>query len=256
MINFGLAWCALWLLFGREGGLGHVRVRPGITMHASEPARTERLPYRKILTDASVLSVFLLRFVAYWLLGQTITWLPAYLETGLGFSSIDAGRWFAVVIACAAPVSIGLSALSQRMLRGGASTREARARLSCIAMMLGALCFIALACPDLSPQQKVLCYALGGALPTLCLSVAPALLAEMIPLAQRASVIAINTAVASLGAAVSPAEAACICSARPSRTTSPGRRWQWRGIFSNRTLSPRKMKNPHRRGLFAFCAPG
>lgn len=200
----GLVWCVLWLVLGREGALGDVRVRPGVAAHASEAATPERLPYRKILTDASVLSVFLLGFAAYWLLGQTITWLPAYLEKGLGFSSIDAGRWFAVVIACAAPVSIGLSALSQRMLRGGASTREARARLSCIAMMLGALCFVALVCLDLTPVQKVLCYALAGALPTLCLSVSPALLAEMVPAAQRGSVIAINTAVASLGAAIAP----------------------------------------------------
>lgn len=200
----GLAWCVLWLALGREGALGDVRVRPGPTGQAGAAQAPERLPYRRILTDASVLSVFLLGFVAYWLLGQTITWLPAYFEKGLGFSSLDAGRWFAVVIAFAAPVSIGLSALSQRMLRGGASTREARARLSCIAMMLGALCFVALVCLDLTPVQKVFCYALAGALPTLCLSMAPALLAEMVPAAQRGSVIAINTAVASLGAAVAP----------------------------------------------------
>ena len=63
-----------------------------------------------------MLSVFLLGFTAYWMLGQNLMWLPAYLEKGLGFPSIDAGRWFALVIATTAPVNIGLSWLSQRMM--------------------------------------------------------------------------------------------------------------------------------------------
>lgn len=201
----GSVWCVLWLCFGREGTLADKMRRPheaaGPGLAAAAPLR---LPYRRILTDASVLSVFLLGFVAYWLLGQTITWLPTYLEKGLGFGSIASGRWFALVIASAAPVNIGLSALSQRMMKHGATTREARARLSSVTMIAGALIFIALATLDLTPVQKVVCYALAGALPTLCLSVAPAMLAEMVPVAQRGSVVAINTAVASLGAAAGP----------------------------------------------------
>jgi MFS family permease len=207
---FGLAavgsvWCVLWLCFGREGTLSEkARRSHGTFDPAAALDAPERLPYRKILTDASVLCVFLLGFVAYWLLGQTITWLPTYLEKGLGFSSIASGRWFAVIIAFAAPVNIGLSALSQRMMKHGATSREARARLSCVAMIAGALLFITLATLDLAPVQKVLCYAVAGALPTLCLSVAPAMLAEMVPVAQRGSIVAINTAVASLGAAAGP----------------------------------------------------
>jgi MFS family permease len=201
----GCVWCALWLCLGREGVLVDRLQRP-LDLSGPDVAlpAPERLPYRRILTDPSVLSVFLLGFAAYWLLGQSITWLPTYLEKGLGFSSIASGRGFALIIAFAAPVNIGLSALSQRMMKHGSTTREARARLSCVTMIAGGLLFIALATLDLMPIEKVLCYALAGALPTLCLSVAPAMLAEMVPAAQRGSVVAINTAVASLGAAVGP----------------------------------------------------
>ncbi|WP_413186787.1 hypothetical protein [Paraburkholderia sacchari] len=31
--------------------------------------------------------------VAYWLLGQTNAWLPAWLEKSLGFGGVVAGRW-------------------------------------------------------------------------------------------------------------------------------------------------------------------
>ncbi|WP_321962642.1 MFS transporter [Paraburkholderia sp. J7] len=202
----GALWCVLWLALGREGTLDSVRRAPsGSTAQATDTGGPARLPYRKILTDASVLSIFLLGFVTYWLLGQTITWLPTYLEKGLGFGGIASGRLFALVIAFAAPVNIGLSALSQRMLQRGATTREARARLTSVVTIAGGLLFLALAAIDLTPMQKVFCYAVAAALPTFCLTLAPAMLAEMVPLAQRGSIIAINTAVASLGAAIGPA---------------------------------------------------
>ena len=201
----GGVWCVLWLCFGREGTLGGQPAAPRTEANTDTAAQAcVRLPYRRILTDPSVLSVFLLGFVAYWLLGQTITWLPTYLERGLGFGSIVSGRWFALIIAFAAPVTIGLSALSQRMMTHGATTREARVRLSCVTMIAGALLFVALATLGLTALQKVLCYAVAGALPMLSLTLAPAILAEMVPVVQRGSVIAINTAVSSLGAAVGP----------------------------------------------------
>ena len=202
----GALWCVLWLCFGREGTLGEGArgaAAHGADQNLSRPL-PHRLPYRTILSDPSVLTVFLLGFAAYWLLGQSITWLPTYLEKGLGFDSISSGRWFAVVIGFAAPINIGLSGLSQRMLKHGATTRQARARLSSVVMIAGALLFFALGTINLLPVQKVLLYAVAAALPTLCLSVAPALLAEMVPHAQRGSVVAINTAVASLGAAIGP----------------------------------------------------
>ncbi|MFX1672357.1 MFS transporter [Paraburkholderia sp. A2WS-5] len=209
----GCVWCALWLCFGREGSLG---ARPGGAQAQADPAGQvpERLPYRRILTDTSVLCVFLLGFVAYWLLGQTITWLPTYLEKGLGFGGVVAGRWFALVIAFAAPVTVGLSALSQSMMKHGATTREARVQLSCATMIGGALLFVALATIELTSVQKVLCYAIAGALPMLCLTLAPAILAEIVPFAQRGSIIAINTAISSLGAAVGPAVAGSIIQSR------------------------------------------
>ena len=57
----------------------------------------------------------------------------------------------------------------------------------------------------LPPLQKVALLAIAGALPTLSFTLAPALLAEMVPDSQRGSLVAIHTALASLGAAFAPA---------------------------------------------------
>ncbi|MFM0340584.1 MFS transporter [Paraburkholderia fungorum] len=195
----GATWSVLWTCFGREGGLGRQQAVPVMRTPA------HRLPYRRILTDRSVLSVFALGFTAYWTLGLSLTWIPTYLEKGLGFSGVEAGRCFAVVVATATPVNVGLSWLSQRMLGRGVSTRKARVHLICLSAGAGALLYVALMLLQLLPLQKVALLAIAGALPTLSFTLAPALLAEMVPDSQRGSLVAIHTALASLGAAFAPA---------------------------------------------------
>jgi MFS family permease len=195
----GCVWSLLWLYFGREGNLDSQRN----SAHTPREAR-QGLPYRRILTDSSVISVFFLGFASYWALGQSLSWLPIYLEKGLGFTGVDAGRWFAVVIGAASPVNIGLSWLSQRMLERGATTRQARAKLVGMMQLTAGAAFLGLLFIPLGPVQKVVLYALAGALPTLCFTLAPALLAEMVPQVQRGALVAIHTALASLGAAAAP----------------------------------------------------
>jgi MFS family permease len=195
----GGAWSVLWLCFGREGTL--VRQR---TLTAAADASQQKVPYRRLLSNPTVLCVFFLGFAGYWMLGANMTWLPTYLEKALGFSGIVSGRWFALVIATAAPLSLALSWLSQRMLTRGATSRNARVRLLCAAFIGGACLFFVLMLPGLAPIQKVVVFALAGGLPTACFALAPALLSEVVPDAQRGALIGIHTALASTGAAIAP----------------------------------------------------
>jgi MFS family permease len=194
----GAVWSVLWLLLGREGTLD--------TQHRNDGtvAGGERVSYRKILCDRSVLCILLLGFTAYWVLGQGVAWLPTYLEKGLGFSGTASGRWFALIIATASPLNVGLSWLSQRLMANGFSTRTARVQLVAGACITGGLLFVVLLFAPLAPSYKVMLYAVAAALPTLCFSLAPPLLAEFVPQVQRGSVLAIQTAISSLGAAVAP----------------------------------------------------
>ncbi|KXV01874.1 MFS transporter [Caballeronia megalochromosomata] len=195
----GAAWSVLWACFGREGTLDGQPAAPIM------PIDAQRLSYRRILTDRSILSVFALGFTAYWTLGLSLTWIPMYLEKGLGFTGVEAGRCFAIVVATTTPVNVGLSWLSQLMLGRGVSARKARVHLICMSAMAGALSLIALMLLQLPPLQKVAVLAIAFALPTLSFTLAPALLAQMVPDSQRGSLVAIHTALASLGAAFAPA---------------------------------------------------
>jgi len=204
LCGVGLAWSTAWCFMSRIGAQYNADSQKK-SVAAQEKRSAARLPYRTILTDPSVLSIALLGFSAYWVLGQNMTWLPSYLEKGLGFDGIDAGRWFAVVIGVASPVNIGLTWLSERMMARGKSSRFARAQLLATVVVAAGVLFIALSMLNLPPVAKTLLFALAGALPTLCFPLAPALLAEVVPDSQRGAIVAIYTAVASLGAAIAPA---------------------------------------------------
>jgi MFS family permease len=195
----GVVCSVLWLCFGREGNLG-AQGRP-----ASVDISGPRRPLRKTLTDPSVLCVFLLGFAAYWSLSQLFTWLPTYLEKGLGYPNVQAGRWFAAVIITATPINIGISWLSQRLLERGVSTRIARVKLLGFALIASGVIYALPLLLELSHVQKVLLLAVGAGLPTVCFAIGPAILAEVVPEYQRGAALSIYTALGSLGGAISPA---------------------------------------------------
>jgi MFS family permease len=197
--GIGVVWSVLWLCFGREGNLDHHADTANLS--AAGPRR----PFRKTLTDPSVLCVILLGFAAYWSLSQLFTWLPTYLEKGLGYPNVEAGRLFALVIIAATPINIGLSWFSQRMLERGIGTRIARVRLISFAFIVSGVIYTLPMLLDLTHMQKVLLMAVGAGLPTVCFSIGPALLAEVVPSYQRGATLAIYTAIGSLGGALSPA---------------------------------------------------
>lgn len=213
----GALWSVLWLCFGREGNLdshaAEQRDRRSANRASAPPVQARR-SLRKTLADRSVLCVFFLGFAAYWSLSQIFTWLPTYLEKGLGYSNVEAGRWFALVIVAATPVNLGLSWLSQFMLGRGVPSRVARVKLIGFALIASACIYVAPLVLDFSSTQKILLLAIGAALPTVCFAIGPALLAEIVPEYQRGAILAIHTAIASLGAAIAPVLMGAIVQAR------------------------------------------
>jgi MFS family permease len=201
----GAVWSLLWLCFGREGNLVSKPVSKPETASTLTTKVARRRPLRNTLTDPSVLCVTLLGFAAYWSLSQLFTWLPTYLEKGLGYPNVQAGRLFALVIIAATPINVGLSWLSQRMLERGVGTRIARVKLISFAFIVSGVIYTLPLLIDLSHMQKVLLMAVGAGLPTVCFAIGPALLAEVVPDAQRGATLAIYTALGSLGGAISPA---------------------------------------------------
>ena len=137
----------------------------------------------------------MLHFVAYWIVALTLTWLPAYMNKGLGSEPARAGLLFAMFVFITVPISFGVSWYSERRLKAGASSRSARAVTGCIALLI---CGVMMAAPQflaLGPIQKVVMFTIAAGLSISIFTLAPAMIAEVTPMSQRGAMLAIENAV-------------------------------------------------------------
>ncbi|WP_342245943.1 MFS transporter [Pseudomonas sp. OTU5201] len=193
----GLVWCALWLLLGREGTLDNLRA-------GQVTPDTHRMPYRRLLTDSSVLGNYACHFAANWSLALTLTWVPSYLEVGLGIDPLNTGRMFVLFVVVTTPLSLFMAWLSQRLLHRGVPSRLARGAFVSGCLIVAGLFSASLILQELSVTTRIITLTLSGGLALVMYSVGPAMLAEFTPSSQRGGILAIGNAVASLAGLSAP----------------------------------------------------
>ena len=193
----GLVWCLLWWRLGQEGTLERLR---SSQLKADEPA----IPYRRLLGDASVLGNYLCHFAANWSLALTLTWVPSYLQVGLGIDPLQTGRIFVMFVVVTTPLSLLLAWFSQRLMRRGLPSRVARGVFVSVCLVLGGLLSASLILPGLSTAVRVAALTLSGGLALVMYSVGPAMLAEFTPAAQRGGILAMGNGIASLAGLAAP----------------------------------------------------
>jgi len=188
----GVLWAMLWLAFGREGRIGTSADSPD---EATAGLR-ERVPYRRLLADTTFLGACFMHFCAFWTTALGLTWLPAYLDKGLGFSGQHGGQMFALIIALSVPVMFLVSWLSQHLRERGAGSRRSRVWVGCAALAASGIAFaLPWITPGLGPLAKGLALSVGLGLSTAVYSMAPPLIGEIAPLRQRGALLAIEVAV-------------------------------------------------------------
>jgi MFS family permease len=159
------------------------------------------VPYRKLLTDPTILSACFVGFTAYWSLALVLTWIPSYLEQALGFDRISAGKVFA------------------RRCRGHPHQHDAELALAAhvaawrihARVLFGAVCvgvgglglLVPAFVPMPTPYRLVLLTA-AATLPNMVFSFGPAILAEITPDAQRSAIVALNVAISTCAGAIAP----------------------------------------------------
>ncbi|WP_236207182.1 MFS transporter [Pseudomonas tohonis] len=193
----GLVWCGLWLLLGREGTLDTLRRGQLATPDA------HRVPYRRLLGDPSVLGNYLCHFAANWSLALTLTWVPSYLQVGLGMDPLRTGHMFVLFVVVTTPLSLFMAWVSQRLLRRGLPSRLARGAFVSGCLIAGGL-FSASLMLELPVAVRIVNLTLSGGLALVMYSVGPAMLAEFTPASQRGGILAIGNAVASLAGLSAP----------------------------------------------------
>lgn len=189
----GCLWALIWLAVAEEGEEDN----------EDAGADSVALSYAHLLFDRSVLGCAITHFVGYWSLALTLTWLPAYFQRGLGFGGIASGWLYSSVVALMIPLGIGLAWGSEHLLKRGIPSKTARGRyLSALLMVAGTLFAVLYA--DVPEWLRIGLIAIALGCTPIVYSLGPAVLAEVVPVPQRGSMLAIINSVASLAGIAAP----------------------------------------------------
>lgn len=197
----GLVWVLVWIMFGTEGSHGDIAANDA-SPHA--PQVQPRLPYAQLLLDRSVLGTILASFAAYWILVVGLTWLPPYLQKGLGYNVVNAGWLVSVIVASNIPLQLGGTWVSQALLERGVSSRAARGYVMSGLIAVGGMSITAAMMIDAQPVTKIILLAIGCALPNIAFCIGPAIIGEVAPTGQRGALLAINSSVATIAGLIAP----------------------------------------------------
>jgi MFS family permease len=190
----GLMWAVAWLIMGKEGPLVQT-----VAVAAAEP----RVPYFQLLTSRTFIGCCAAAFGAYWALSLGLTWFPAFIMEGLGFSQTDAG-WILILPWIFGACIVMLTGwISQVLMARGVSSRRARGVLGSVPLIVGGLILSLLPHVNHAGLQIALLVVgpgLSGSIYVVC----PPMLGEFTPVSQRGAVIAIYGAIFTLAGILAP----------------------------------------------------
>ena len=192
----GFAWALLWCALGKEG--------KGAEAAKSETGEGMHVPYRRLLAEPTVAACMFMKFFSYWGLALTLTWLPAYLQKGLGYGAVESGRLYAGIIAMSLPVSIAGSWVVRQLLARGVSSRTARGHVAAGAVAIGGAAFMLVWLGGVPPLWRAALIGLTLGLTQIMYAVGPAMLAEVVPASQRGAILAIDNSIASFAGVLAP----------------------------------------------------
>ena len=192
----GLVWVVVWSLLGREGSA------PAEIVDQSG-YRIERVPYRRLLLNGTVLSGFAACFGSYCGIALLVGWFTPYLIDGLGYTQTEAS-WITTLPWAASPFfELFVGWFSQYLLAQGTSTRVARGLFGGGCVAVGGVCLMLMRYMP-SDGLKIAMIIVGIALPAVIFILVRVMVSELTPLSQRGGMLAINTAVATSGGLIAP----------------------------------------------------
>ncbi|UUY09797.1 MFS transporter [Pseudomonas sp. J452] len=182
LAGVGLLWLTLWLLVGREGQHDDTQGEAG----------GGTAPYSQLLLNRTFVFVTLAGFCTYLPTALIYSWIPTYLQKGLGMSPMQSG--YVVMAATLGVIILNLlvSSLSQRALKRGASVRLAMAVPIAAACLIGGVAMSLLGFVEQGVGMTIALYLLGGAIVNLVPAFANSAVAYIAPAKQRGSMLAIH----------------------------------------------------------------
>lgn len=194
----GLVWVVVWWIVGAEGPFTDDRRGE----RGGEGTSGVRVPYRRIFTSGTWLGTTIGTFAVYWGIAIAVTWLPVYLERGLGYSTLAAGNVVALTALVGAAAMFGQGLLANVLMARGVSSRKARgvlgggaACLAGIALLVGL---------QLGGGWHIVLLAVGLQLGVALTAASPPAIGEIVPVAQRGGALGLHLALQTSAGILAP----------------------------------------------------
>lgn len=189
LAGVSLVWLLVWLAYGREGTVADDASTADV--HAADNANATA-PYRRLLLNRSFVAVTVVAFCSYLPTALIYSWVPMYLQRGLGLAPIQSG--YVVMAATLGIIALNLlvSTLSQRALARGARVRRALVAPPMLACIAGGLAMAALGFGTPGRSGTLALFVLGSVLVNLLPAFANSIVAFFAPDRQRGSLLAIH----------------------------------------------------------------
>ncbi|WIV55796.1 MFS transporter [Amycolatopsis nalaikhensis] len=196
----GLVWCVVWFFGGRTGPFAPA---PVATPDAASRAARRRT-FLTVVRSRTFLVLLLATYPMYALISVVLSWLPSYLEAGLGFSPITSGFLFGLPSIIGMVVMLGAGWVTDRLLAAGASARVAHGLVPTLALALGGVLLTLL---PLAGGSRYVAYALlvaGYCLTLVAQPIVYAAIGTAAAPSQRTSVLSLFIALQSTSGIIAP----------------------------------------------------
>ncbi|MFD7281812.1 MFS transporter [Streptomyces sp. NPDC059862] len=202
-----LVWSLVWWRVGHDGPYDEVGASGARTHAPADAALTstaqERLPYRRLLLNGTVLGSIAAAFGASWALALSHAWLPVYLRTQLDMTPGGAATLISVISGFSLVLLLTVPPLVDRLRRRGCSARWSSGAPQGIAMTVAALAMASFPFVDgREVHLALLALAFGGHAIVFPLHYMTA--SAVVPPLQRGAVFGIVAATGTLPGLVAP----------------------------------------------------
>lgn len=214
-----VVWSLVWWRVGHDGPYGEDRVpgardgasrdrdgdgeRDDVRDRALASASRERLPYRRLLLNGTVLGSIAGAFGASWALALSHAWLPVYLRTQLDLTPGAAAGLISAISGFSLVLLLSVPPLVDRLRRRGRSARWSTGAPQGIAVVLAAVAMATFPFVDgTAPHLVLLALAFGGHAIVFPLHYMTA--SAVVPPRQRGAVFGVVAATGTLPGLVAP----------------------------------------------------
>ncbi|EGD22702.1 MFS transporter [Prescottella equi] len=199
LVAVGIVWAVLWVFVGGTGEYASDRAQA----HTVAGPLPDRVPYLRLFGSPTILGLLVLFFTTYCSTALKVSWLPLYLQEGLGYTTEESGILVALPYVAAAVIMITAGAISGWLTGRGMTSRVSRCLFASGLAVTGGISTLAFALMDRSALQMfviVVGASAAGASYGLCFSA----LSDVVPARQRGVVMSVVVAVYSLGGLAAP----------------------------------------------------